>query len=354
MFGAQSAMAGANWIGDAAIKANGTWYYCGKNLGSWCTGGAFNGANLGTISSLAIGGQCQVHDASDGNWGSGDLAMNYKIDSKGDGVEITISYNTYGGDYGKNMMYQSGGTGSFTTTPIDLSGLSEGTHTIEFWFGPLDGCYDSNNSSNYKASFTISKATISLASACTYDSKYYGTYSNASAFEVPSDLTVAAVSVAAGVLTVTPYSTGDIVTAGEGVLVSSTTDGDHTIYLTGATGTSKDGNMLIGTGDAGIDDTEMDDLTGHKFYRLTMHNGTQIGFYWGAASGAAFDLAANKAYLAVPDGEIDAPARFWMDENATDIKSIDAVEEGVKFFQNGKLYIKKNGVVYDMVGAIVK
>ena len=36
------------------------------------------------------------------------------------------------------------------------------------------------------------------------------------------------------------------------------------------------------------------------FYRLTMHNGSQLGFWWGAEGGAAFSIDANKAYLAVP------------------------------------------------------
>ena len=36
------------------------------------------------------------------------------------------------------------------------------------------------------------------------------------------------------------------------------------------------------------------------FYRLTMHNGDTIGFWWGAEDGAAFCPGANKAYLAVP------------------------------------------------------
>ena len=40
---------------------------------------------------------------------------------------------------------------------------------------------------------------------------------------------------------------------------------------------------------------------GDKYYRLTMHNGEILGFWWGADNGAAFALGANKAYLAVPN-----------------------------------------------------
>ena len=40
--------------------------------------------------------------------------------------------------------------------------------------------------------------------------------------------------------------------------------------------------------------------------------------------------------------------------NATDINSIEASEKAVKFFENGQLFIQKNGVVYDMTGRIVR
>lgn len=47
--------------------------------------------------------------------------------------------------------------------------------------------------------------------------------------------------------------------------------------------------------------------------------------------------------------------RLDLGENgATNIEAIDASEEAVKFFQNGKLFIQKNGVVYDMMGSVVK
>ena len=140
-------------------------------------------------------------------------------------------------------------------------------------------------------------ATLSLASACTDgEGMYYGTYSNGSAFVVPSDLTVSEISVSGGKLQVTDYATGAIVPANTGVMVSSTTSGDHTIALSNETGAS-----VLGTGN--MLKASSVDMTGDcKFYRLTMHNGTDLGFWWGAENGAAFTLDANKAYLAVPNG----------------------------------------------------
>ena len=122
--------------------------------------------------------------------------------------------------------------------------------------------------------------------------------SNGNAFVVPEGLTVSEISVIDNELLVEDYATGDVVPANTGVLMSATTAGDKTITLSAEAGTSVLGedNMLKPSGDAGITAANMT-VADTKFYRLTMHNGTTIGFWWGAADGAAFDLAANKAYL---------------------------------------------------------
>jgi len=163
------------------------------------------------------------------------------------------------------------------------------------------------------------KTTFAIASACTDGDKYYGTYSNNSAFIVPADLTVSAItSVDGGKLTITDYAKGDIVKANTGVLVSAATAGEKTVVLTSEEGTEKAGNMLKASSVAM-------DATDTKFYRLTMHNNSQIGFWWGAENGAAFAIAANKAYLAVPNGS-GAREGLWFNDDVT--TGINAVENG--------------------------
>ena len=183
---------------------------------------------------------------------------------------------------------------------------------------------------------TVPTATITLSSVCTDGTKYYGTYSNGSAFVVPSDLTVSAISVSKGKLTVSDYATGDVVKANTGVMVSSATSGSHTVTLTAATGTELDGNMLKASGDAGITAAEMD-VANTLFYRLTMHNNEDIGFWWGAEDGAAFALAANKAYLAVPQTQARQGFSLFGDES----DGIDAT-----FVDNAG----KSGEVYNLQG----
>lgn len=78
-------------------------------------------------------------------------------------------------------------------------------------------------------------------------------------------------------------------------------------------------------------------MTGDNlFYRLTMHNGNQIGFWWGAAEGAKFDLAANKAYLAVPSSTSLSKSGLWFNNTVTGINAVNTS--------------KKNGVAYNLAG----
>ena len=203
-------------------------------------------------------------------------------------------------------------------------------------------------------------ATLTLNSACT-DGKghYYGTYSNSSAFVVPSDLVVSEISVIDGKLYVENYATDAIVPANTGVMVSALTAGNYSVTLaSGGTSVLGTDNMLKATGD-GITAADMT-AADTKFYRLTMHNGTEIGFYWGAASGAAFDLGANKAYLAVPDAAAARITGFSLFGNETTaINEINAPKNNAKgeffnlngqrvntpkkglYIQNGKKYVIK-------------
>lgn len=148
----------------------------------------------------------------------------------------------------------------------------------------------------------VKTSTITLAEACTDGTKYYGTYSSSKPFVVPDDITVSEIKVVDNKLTVKEYATGAVVPANTGVMVASSTFGDHTVALTSETGTSVLGeyNMLRATGDAGVTAAQMAANDADcKFYRLTMHKGETIGYFYGAAEGAAFAVAANKAYLAV-------------------------------------------------------
>lgn len=144
---------------------------------------------------------------------------------------------------------------------------------------------------------------ITLNAACTDGEMVYGTFSSSSAFVVSDDIVVSEVGITDGKLNVQEYETGVIVPANTGVMVSALEAGNYAVTLSADAGTSVLGtdNCLRPSGDAGITANEMAAADANSlFYRLTMHNGETLGFWWGAAEGAAFALAANKAYLTVP------------------------------------------------------
>ena len=126
--------------------------------------------------------------------------------------------------------------------------------------------------------------------------------------------------------------------ANTGVMVSSTTAGEHTVALaTGGTSKLGASNSLYATGDAGVSASDMTTAagSGKYFYRLTMHNGSTLGFWWGAAEGAAFALAANKAYLAVPTSVMASGLIFGDEEVVT---GISAVEHSTLNIEHSEVY----------------
>ena len=168
---AASAFAEAHWIGNSYIYANtgagDTWYQGSGAAGDWTSGAWGYGDttfDLGNISSLLIGGQIQIFDqeGEGGDWkgGAGDW-MHYSIDDQW--FDLNLAYNTYGGDYGNNMLFQTGGT-EFVKTAVDLTPyVNDGKeHTISVYFGNVDGCYDNNmvdnEAKNFNAKFQATAA----------------------------------------------------------------------------------------------------------------------------------------------------------------------------------------------------
>ena len=124
------------WCGNSYITVNGTWYTASHSYEQ--PAGYFHNKNLGALTTLTLGGELQVYPSSNT---AGYLY--YKIDS---GSEKSISLPKTGTD-GNNSKHSGSGT-------VDLSGLAPGSHTIAVWF-KHGSDYDSNNSANYKATFTI-------------------------------------------------------------------------------------------------------------------------------------------------------------------------------------------------------
>ena len=172
----------------------------------------------------------------------------------------------------------------------------------------------------------VQSFTVNIAEACTDGKKYYGTFSAPFAFTVPSDVTVSEIGVIDNVLLVEDYTENAVIPANTGVMISSTTPGAKTFT------SAKGGNRKLGNDNNlrptlwGITNTKMSEAdAGCMFYRLTMHNAnvegktSEIGFWWGADSGASFNYqTANRAYLAVHTTNA-ARQNFWFGSESTGI-----------------------------------
>lgn len=232
-------------------------------------------------------------------YNSGSSSRTYYIDSKKDnksgdlGKAIVDASDKHGKEYSVVL-----GNQPFNKFFINVSGA--------LGFSYIKVTYSSEVFTDFRTSVTdVPTATILILEDCR-DNKgmYYGTYSNSKAFKVSEGLNVAKVSIDENnKLIVTTYGTGTIVPANTGVMVSAEKPDNYSVELLDEDGNPdlKTGNMLRPTGDNGIAAADMAANDANcKYYRLTMHNKETIGFFWGAAEGAAFNLAANKAYLAVP------------------------------------------------------
>lgn len=277
--------------------------------------------------------------ADDGKWKLGDETNGYLNNSSSNNLNVDVAGTsewTLEKDEA-NELFKIKGVSSdkYISCRSDLSGgnqylyrMAGGTPVGIYSFDIYKYVAGSIVYSDFRTSLTApTTATITLSEACKdADSFYYGTYSNSKPFVVSEDIIVAEISVIDGKLLIDEYNPGDIVPANTGVMVSSDVAGDHTVNLSKEAGTSilGENNMLRPTGDTGITADEMAAADANcKYYRLTMHKGTTLGFFWGAADGAAFNVAANKAYLAVPQEIAQKIQSFVIGDGGT--TSIDGI-----------------------------
>lgn len=150
-------------------------------------------------------------------------------------------------------------------------------------------------------------------------------------------------------ITLSPISAGSVIPANQAVIVKAAA-GTYEFYYDGAAPVEIATNLFAGT-------IVPEPVVANTVYVLSPVSTTSscvFGLYTGTT------LGANKAYMLASNRPASAPAvdriSFIIEDenNATDIKNVEANEAGVKFIENGKLFIQKNGVVYDMMGTIVK
>lgn len=300
-----------------------------------------------------------------GNSAGGNTAIQLRTNNSNSGIvttasggklkKVTVEWNSNTADertldiYGKNNEYESASDlYNSNLQGTNLGSISNGT-TMAL---SINGDYEyvglrSNNGAMYLDKITIEwesgtpdsytdycttipeMLTVTIAKACTDGKgKYYGTFSSSSAFKVSGNVTVSEIGINNdGTMNVQSYEEGAVVPANTGVMISATAYGDFKLIKSEEEGTSVLGNnRLRPSGDNGITADGMNEANAdlpYKFYRLTMHDGTKLGFWWGATGGAAFAVAPNKAYLAVPASVAGARSGFAFDDETTGISNVN-------------------------------
>ena len=153
------------------------------------------------------------------------------------------------------------------------------------------------------------------------------------------------------------YDAGETVPAGIGLVLEAAAGTYGLLFTTG--GNAPAYNDLLGT-DVATNLAEADaDAADYYYYALSLNAAgklNSVGFYWMNETGAAFTNGAHKAYLRLPKGNA-APQRFYLfygENNTTDILNVKSADEAVKFIENGKLFIRRDGVIYDATGRRVR
>lgn len=327
-----------------------------------------NGVSFNIVQAYVTGQKTQWRAAGNSN-GTGTMYNNDAMSIS----KITLTYDN--SDTKKNFVVKVGNNAN-PTSGTEITGVVDANNSNVYVFD----CSSENASyfvltngeyAGYLASIDITcggatysgycttvtpRATITLNAAChDTEGKVYSTYSNTSAWVVPAELTVSEVGVVDGKLVVESYKTSDVVPANTGVMVAAAKGGDYVVdietdpeLLELAESVLGEDNCLRPSGAEGITADAMTAADADcTYYRLTMHNGTQIGFWWGAADGAAFDLAANKAYLAVPTSAGSNLRGLWFggDDTLTGIEAVEtATDSAIYNLQGQRIQRLQQGV----------
>lgn len=168
---------------------------------------------------------------------------------------------------------------------------------------------------NIRVYYFTGMCSISIGSA------EWGTYYTDDTFLMPDGVTGYTALYAGDELTLTPtYPAGSIVPASTALLVHGNA-GTYPYYLRQST-TEAPATALYGNA---VDDITPQIFGATHYYKLAQGE-LGLGWYWGAEDGGVFELAAHKAYLALPAGA-NAPAHFGMPASGQDATSLTTTDK---------------------------
>lgn len=211
--------------------------------------------------------------------------------------------------------------GTALTASVDAAD-GEGTKTGTTWTGRATKVTFTRGSSNS----TLTKIVVEYypedgITVNIGETEYATLYYKNVNLVVPEGVTAKAYSVSGTALSVVQtYNAGDVIPAGTGVVLNGTT-GDYQFTVSAESGTAAEGNMLRGS------DEDKTTTGGAKYYMLSLNEASEpgsVGFYYGAADGAAFTNKAHRAYLAVPEGTEAKATGYPFNDDVTGINHIES------------------------------
>lgn len=303
--------------------------------------------SLGGITSVAISGA--KYD------GKGDHMNSYiKIDKGGTAKVIITIASGYKGTLSLKANGYSKNAGISVSNSIKVSGEEGGVATIEDNFNTLvytlyPGSHNVTCSSNNMYISELDIVTEEVASVSgTISATGWSTFSSAYPLDLSSisgGTAYVATSAAANLVTLTPTSAK--VASGEGVMIKGTAGDSFTINTTSENADLAGTNFLVGCPVATV-------LSTNANHYVMVSNGGVAEFQCLAEHGAT--IPAGKAYLDLTSlgGAPDRMRIVEAENGATDIKNIEANEKAVKFIENGRILILRDGITYDALGRVIR
>ncbi|MBO7645668.1 MAG: hypothetical protein J6S52_01480, partial [Prevotella sp.] len=282
------------------------------------TGNAFHAINIGTTTEDYLPSTIALDEVNT----SGNAYEYRTVIYKKDGVLETIGLRDVNDEYvhadGTSLTLSSDHSGSShkwtpsvlvnSNYPYGAVCFGKGTQYISYT--PDYGFKNYVNAITYSGMRAYCYKKIGTNATLSIGSTGYVTlyYSNQDVV-LPDGLTAYTVNVTktAGVYSLHRSNIGRTVPHGTAVVVEGTA---NTVYYplvysvaaTSANGLSAvEGNMLHGT-----DEETMQSNGSGYYFKFADHATKGVGFYWGAADGAAFMNKAHKAYLFLPEDMIEA------------------------------------------------
>lgn len=187
------------------------------------------------------------------------------------------------------------GADVFKTTTTDMEWDHIGQHCALYVPAGSTSGYKKGTPWSYWDTFryVLEPATVTIGE------DGYATYFNSDGYQLPAGVTAYSVTAGAnGKLTLQQaYKEGEEVAKNVGLILKGTPNEKYTLELLPfATAAAPAGNLLKGLQDVGTIEAE----EGSYYYYKLAKGENGLGFYWGATDGGVFELAANKAYLALP------------------------------------------------------